>query len=379
MRSHQFKTTFFKKNQIKNIEKSLVTSQSKKKKHKTDATAECVDERDEKLFKIEVKSSEYMNVGSGKTKSQSDAISSKHLKPKDAATKKSKKPVRVDESDASIKTSTTLSVKSNKKKLDSDYTNVSADCGDVSTLSAFVNKLKPGTTAEMLKDFVESHGFEVVSSRKIVRSSFGFVQFTSEAELHRAIGSLSGQVFQDSPIVVAVAKSKESLSITQDTPKQKKLLSKRELKQKADRENKTLFVKNIGQSATKEILSKEFPEAIKIIIPKKKDGSIKGYALVLYSSESLKNAALIKSQGIVVEGRKLFLDSSHSRSQDTVQVKKQKDKTVKKTLDKKTLDKKTLDKNLSNKLKNQSVNKKKKERMMKRQTEKKRDVQKRTQ
>jgi len=292
-----------------------------------------------------------MIVKSSMTKlDKENDISDQHLT-KAASVKRAKKRKGISEENPIIKKSRNASFKNDSKKLKFD-----SDHADVSTLTAFVNKLKPGTTADMLMSFVESHGFQVVSCRKIVRSSFGFVQFESKVELERAVRSLSGQLFQDSPVVVALAKSNDTPPAKQDTTKQKNSnISKRKLKEKADRESKTLFVKNIGQSVTKEILDQNFPDAIKIIIPKKKDGAIKGYALVVYSNVDSKDAALIKSQGITVEGRKLFLDSSQSRGEAAAtgeknKVEKKSNKTLVKTKQ-----------HQQNKLKNRALNTDKKE------------------
>jgi len=305
----------------------VISAQSSKKKLKNVSKDECALESDKKkynskLLKENVGSKECQLVKSAETTCDNgeDSSASKHLKGKAASMKKSKK-LKSSVTDESIKRLTNASV---KDKLDVDFS-------DVSMLSAFVNKLKPGSTAEMLKDFVESHGFEVVSCRKIVRSAFGFVQFESETDLRRAVSSLSGKLFQGTPVVVALAKTKETANAEEDDSKQRKTNSKRKLKEKANRESKTLFVKNIGQSVTKEILAKEFPEAVQIFIPKTKVGAIKGYALLVYGSESLRNAALTKCQGVVVEGRKLFLDSSQSRTPHSpVDNNETKDKTKKK-------------------------------------------------
>lgn len=79
----------------------------------------------------------------------------------------------------------------------------------------------------------------------------------------------------------------------------------------------SLFVKNLAETVTKDMLLEEFPEACDIFIPTHRDtGNIKGFAYVRYETNELVETALSDKQGVEVEGQALFLDKATPKGGD---------------------------------------------------------------
>merc|ERR1719462_718127 len=70
----------------------------------------------------------------------------------------------------------------------------------------------------------------------------------------------------------------------------------------------TLFVKNLADGVDVKDLQGVFPDSKEIRMPRKPDGSHKGFAFVEFSSASEVNAALEEKQGSELSGNSLFLD-----------------------------------------------------------------------
>merc|ERR1719462_1159966 len=70
----------------------------------------------------------------------------------------------------------------------------------------------------------------------------------------------------------------------------------------------TLFVKNLPDGTDVKDLQSVFPDSKEIRLPRKPDGSHKGFAFVEFTSASEVDAALEEKQGSELSGNSLFLD-----------------------------------------------------------------------
>jgi len=158
---------------------------------------------------------------------------------------------------------------------------------DNSNRTLFVSRLKKGVTNDQLKTFVVSKGFAVVDCRKVAQAAFGFVQFATITELDMAVSTLQNVKFGDTEINVARSKPPGTKKVEQDAKtgdktstvsesRKAKKSKQREEKKKTKHDKLSVFVKNIGQSITKELLQQQFAGVKKIVIAKKLGGATRG-------------------------------------------------------------------------------------------------------
>ncbi|KAL7991129.1 hypothetical protein Chor_014559 [Crotalus horridus] len=135
--------------------------------------------------------------------------------------------------------------------------------------------------------------FRSVRSAKIQK--FGYVDFSTEAELDKAL-KLNGKKLMGLETKLEKAKSKESL-----------------WENKKEREARTIFVKNLAYSVTQDELHAVFEDAVEVRLVSK-DGNSKGIAYIEFKSEADAEKALEK-QGIEIDGRPIVLDYVGEKSQ----------------------------------------------------------------
>ncbi|XP_026577445.1 nucleolin isoform X2 [Pseudonaja textilis] len=158
--------------------------------------------------------------------------------------------------------------------------------------SLFMSNLNASKNFEELKaairDFFAKRDLQVQEVRIGNSRKFGYVDFSSEAELDKAL-KLSGKKLMGLEMKLEKAKSKESL-----------------WENKKEREARTIFVKNLAYSVTQTQLYDAFDEAIEVRLVSK-DGNSKGIAYIEFQSEADAEKALEK-QGMEIDGRPIVLD-----------------------------------------------------------------------
>ncbi|XP_034263858.1 nucleolin isoform X1 [Pantherophis guttatus] len=170
---------------------------------------------------------------------------------------------------------------------------------EAAAFSLFMSNLNASKNFEELKaairDFFAKKDLQVQEVRIGNSKKFGYVDFSSEAELDKAL-KLNGKKLMGLETKLEKAKSKESL-----------------WENKKEREARTIFVKNLAYSVTQDELHAAFEEAVEVRLVSK-DGNSKGIAYIEFKSEADAEKALEK-QGMEIEGRPIVLDYVGEKSQ----------------------------------------------------------------
>ncbi|XP_070802628.1 nucleolin isoform X2 [Pituophis catenifer annectens] len=170
---------------------------------------------------------------------------------------------------------------------------------EAAAFSLFMSNLNASKNFEELKaairDFFAKKDLQVQEVRIGNSKKFGYVDFSSEAELDKAL-KLNGKKLMGLETKLEKAKSKESL-----------------WENKKEREARTIFVKNLAYSITQDELHAAFEEAVEVRLVSK-DGNSKGIAYIEFKSEADAEKALEK-QGMEIEGRPIVLDYVGEKSQ----------------------------------------------------------------
>ncbi|KAL8188227.1 UNVERIFIED_CONTAM: hypothetical protein K2H54_063852, partial [Gekko kuhli] len=165
--------------------------------------------------------------------------------------------------------------------------------------SLFMGNLNSNKDFEEMKaairDFFAKKDLQVQEIRIGNSKKFGYVDFSSEAELDKAL-KLNGKKLMGLEMKLEKAKSKESLT-----------------QNKKERDARTIFVKNLAYSVTQDDLQEVFENALEIRLVSK-DGSSKGIAYIEFKSEADAEKAMEK-QGMELDGRSIILDYTGEKSQ----------------------------------------------------------------
>ncbi|KAM6443886.1 nucleolin [Liasis olivaceus] len=168
-----------------------------------------------------------------------------------------------------------------------------------SAFSLFMSNLNANKNFEELKaairDFFGKKDLQVQEIRIGNSKKFGYVDFSSEAELDKAL-KLNGKKLMGLETKLEKAKSKESLR-----------------ENKKEREARTIFVKNLAYSVTQDELHAVFDDALEVRLVSK-DGNSKGIAYIEFKTEADAEKALEK-QGMEIDGRPIVLDYIGEKSQ----------------------------------------------------------------
>lgn len=165
----------------------------------------------------------------------------------------------------------------------------------------FVGNLNPNKEYDEIKDalrkFFTKNELEIVEVRLGGSKRFGYVEFSSEEDLEKAL-ELNGKKVLGMEMKLDKAKSKENSQA-----------------QKSERDAKTLFVKNLPFAATSDDLKEIFDEAVDIRLPLGQNGSNRGIAYIEFKSEGDAEKYLEKAQGTDVQGRSILVDFVGQKSQ----------------------------------------------------------------
>ncbi|XP_062987849.1 nucleolin isoform X2 [Elgaria multicarinata webbii] len=171
---------------------------------------------------------------------------------------------------------------------------------DEAAFSLFVGNLNATKDFDELKaairDFFAKKDLQVQEVRIGSSKKFGYVDFSTEAELDKAL-KFNGKKCMGLEIKLEKAKSKESIQ-----------------ENKKERDARTIFVRNLAYSVTQEGLQEVFDNAREVRLVSK-DGNSKGFAYIEFKSEADAEKALEEKQGMEIEGRAIVIDYTGEKSQ----------------------------------------------------------------
>ncbi|CAG5134477.1 unnamed protein product, partial [Candidula unifasciata] len=185
--------------------------------------------------------------------------------------------------------------------------------GSEGPVTLYVGHLDNSTTEEEITSFFSKNNISLAEVRKLPNKSTAFVDLEDADDLDDAL-ALNGITFKNNTIAVERAKPR--------TPAQAALYKKvpstfipgdTSNKSENEKDSRTLFVKNLPESATSESLKSIFDSALYIRIPEK-EGVRKGFGFIEFADKTSMEAAISENQGVEFEGSSLFLDYVGSRS-----------------------------------------------------------------
>ncbi|XP_021348052.1 nucleolin-like isoform X1 [Mizuhopecten yessoensis] len=155
---------------------------------------------------------------------------------------------------------------------------------------------------EKVKKIFEKKGISVAEIRRPRPGGrFVYVDLADPSQLDKAL-----QLDGVKDMKVALARSGG------DVNKQQK-----DAKSFDDKNDSTLFVKNLAETVTEDMVQEFFTGSTSVRMPKRFDGNPKGFAYVVFSSADEVATALSEKQGAELEGNALFLDKAGSKPKPT--------------------------------------------------------------
>ncbi|KAG7217532.1 hypothetical protein INR49_021459 [Caranx melampygus] len=148
-----------------------------------------------------------------------------------------------------------------------------------------------------LRKFFTKNDLEVADVRLGGSKKFGYVDFSSEEDLQKAL-ELNGKKFMGQELKLDKARSKDSSQ-----------------EGKKERDTRTLFVKNLPFSATVDDLREVFEDAVDVRLPPGQNGSNRGIAYIEFKTEAEAEKMLEEAQGADVQGRSIIIDFVGEKSQ----------------------------------------------------------------
>ncbi|KAJ7993443.1 hypothetical protein DPEC_G00272490 [Dallia pectoralis] len=166
----------------------------------------------------------------------------------------------------------------------------------------FVGNLNANKDFDEIKDgltvFFAKKNLEIAEVRLGASKKFGYVEFASAEDMQTAMDTCNGKKCMGQELKLDKARTKENSQ-----------------EDKKDRDSRTLFVKNLPFSATKEDLMEVFTEAVEVRIPPGQDGSNRGIAYISFKTEAVAEKMLTEAQGADVQGRSILVDYTGEKSQ----------------------------------------------------------------
>ncbi|CAH1239822.1 NCL [Branchiostoma lanceolatum] len=180
--------------------------------------------------------------------------------------------------------------------------------GEQSTL--FVGNLTEKITEEKLRKFFKKKGLEVLEMRYLTKSSGKSLAYVDIPAAEEATGlGLNGASLAGTELKVEKAKSKIK------EPKSPGQTQNIGGDNKAARDAKTLFLRNLSYDSTKESIMEVFTDAVDVRIPTFKDsGRPKGIAFVEFESEAKAEEVKSSMDGVEVDGRSVGMDYCGSKA-----------------------------------------------------------------
>ncbi|CAH1239821.1 NCL [Branchiostoma lanceolatum] len=174
--------------------------------------------------------------------------------------------------------------------------------GEQTTL--FVGNLTEDVTEEKLRKFFKKKGLEVLDLRYLTKSSGVSLAYVDIPAAEEAAGlELNGATLKGTELKVEKAKSKKQ---EPKSPGQNQSWGGDD---KAARDAKTLFLRNLSYDSTKESIMEVFTDAVDVRIPTHQDtGRPKGIAFVEFESEAKVEEVKSSMDGVEVDGRSVGMD-----------------------------------------------------------------------
>ncbi|XP_068995590.1 nucleolin-like isoform X2 [Embiotoca jacksoni] len=165
----------------------------------------------------------------------------------------------------------------------------------------FVGNLNTSKTFEEVKDSLANYFMTqslLFQDIRLERSKkHAFVDLASEMDFTKAL-ALNGEMVLDKPMKIAKAKVKSEGKRKRKTPP---------LNNKAAKDAKCLFLKNVPYNATKEDILKLFHKAIAVRFPGGAEVPSRGIAFVEFKTENLAKKAQQQKQGVKIQDRVLIV------------------------------------------------------------------------
>ncbi|XP_061153478.1 nucleolin isoform X2 [Syngnathus typhle] len=165
----------------------------------------------------------------------------------------------------------------------------------------YVGNLNANKEFDEIKDamrkFFSKNDLEVSDVRLGGSKKFGYVEFSSEEDMEKAL-ELNGKKVMGQEIKIDRAKTKGA-----------------SLDSKKERDSRTLFVKNLPFAITADELKEVFEDAVDVRVPLGQNGTGRGIAYIEFKSEADAEKTLEDSQGSDIQGRSIVLDYVGEKSQ----------------------------------------------------------------
>ncbi|XP_049577187.1 nucleolin isoform X2 [Syngnathus scovelli] len=165
----------------------------------------------------------------------------------------------------------------------------------------YVGNLNANKEFDEIKDamrkFFTKNDLEVSDVRLGGSKKFGYVEFSSEEDMEKAL-ELNGKKVMGHEIKIDRAKTKGA---SQDSKK--------------ERDSRTLFVKNLPFAITADELKEVFEDAVDVRVPLGQNGTGRGIAYIEFKSEAEAEKTLEDAQGSDIQGRSIVLDYVGEKSQ----------------------------------------------------------------
>lgn len=167
----------------------------------------------------------------------------------------------------------------------------------------FVGNLNSSKTFAEVKDSLATYFMAqslLVQDIRVDRSKkHAHVDLASQLDLTKAL-TLDGEMVLDKPMKIAKAKVK-----SEDKEKVKSPVKDK----RADKDGKTIFLKNVPYNATKEDILKAFRSGVAVRFPGGSEGPKKGIAFVQFKNKTIAKKVLRRNREIKIQGRVLIVDS----------------------------------------------------------------------
>uniref|UniRef100_I3JWX1 RRM domain-containing protein n=1 Tax=Oreochromis niloticus TaxID=8128 RepID=I3JWX1_ORENI len=167
----------------------------------------------------------------------------------------------------------------------------------------FVGNLNSSKNSEELKESLEKYLMSQSLLFQDIRldrfRKHAFVDLLSEMDLNKAL-TLNGEVLLDKPMKIAKAKIKS--------------MDPASGSEKATRDARCLFVKNLPYNATKEDILKIFHKAIAIRFPGGTEGPTQGIAFLEFKNTGIAKKVQKQKQGVTIQKRVLILNRVGEKS-----------------------------------------------------------------
>lgn len=183
---------------------------------------------------------------------------------------------------------------------------------DDTEATLFIGNLPKDCTDTKLKSFFEKKGIPIAEIRRSKPGKpFAYADLANPADIKKAV-ALSGKKIGENEVKIDKAKPRPTQTPESKFPKKQEIMQKKEDRRQsfASQDEKTLFVKNLPESATEDSIKEFFPDAEEVRLPRKPDNSHKGFAYIVFEDASKVEEVMTDKQGADFDGSALYLDYS---------------------------------------------------------------------